>query len=600
MTEEKLARPQFIEKLSKFHYARLARCVVVSGNIHDVFPVTQGEKTDFVALEELLQCCLSSARYPCSNAEEKFIIITIKSDGINFVLSEDKDELKGMGSEELEKAESPLDIIRAMSEFLRRAAKARETLAQSKEEPRRYIRPLCFVVDQADMIFPNLDASRLGSQDRDAWRYFYDLLREEKIWADADSANQRPDLIILLTPTIAELQSKILNLRKVEVVDVPLPDEASLEKLVLKRFENQPALNAVMFLAKDARGLTLTTLDDLITAAIRDPQESALNRQTIISEVDKRIELELRGIVKLLRPEHDFGGVVGFKKLKARLNYLARWIDDPKRAPAGMTVVGPNGAGKTYTLNGWAKGMGRTVIEIAGGMRSKWFGETEVFLEKFEAAASAYGRVCVIVDQAETAFGSIHDPETYQAEASFTRHIVQMISNTKYRGKIFWVFITARPDLLDPDFVRSGRCSLFVPICDPEGDDAEDFFNWMMVNFAKEGITLSEKERKLLKEKAVKKDLEFSAGDYKKFIDDFIYGKRYQEEELKQEFDAEKFINMWRPSASRIGLERKFQLLLAAKYCDNWRELLPSQYQDMPESEIQSQIDELKFQLAIK
>ena len=233
-----LTRPQFIEKLSKLHYARLARCIVVSGNIHDVFPITQEEKTDFVPLEELLQYCLSSARYPCSNAEEKFIIITIKSDGINFVLSEDKDELKGIGSEELEKAESPLDIIRAMSGFLRKAARAREALAQSKEEQKHYIRPICFVIDQADMILPNLDASRLGPQDRDAWRYFYDLLREEKIWADAESANQRPDLIILLTPTIAELQSKILNLRKIEVVDVPLPDEASLEKLVLKRLEN--------------------------------------------------------------------------------------------------------------------------------------------------------------------------------------------------------------------------------------------------------------------------------------------------------------------------------------------------------------------------
>ena len=42
--------------------------------------------------------------------------------------------------------------------------------------------------------------------------------------------------------------------------------------------------------------------------------------------------------------------------------------------------------------------------------------------------------------------------------------MIQMIDDLPNRSRVVWALITTRPDLLDPDFVRSGRCSLFVPI----------------------------------------------------------------------------------------------------------------------------------------
>ena len=79
-----------------------------------------------------------------------------------------------------------------------------------------------------------------------------------------------------------------------------------------------------------------------------------------------------------------------------------------------------------------------------------------------------------VISQHIVAFGSIHSRDTHETEARLTRHIIQMIDDLEHRSKIVWALITTRPDLLDPDFVRSGRCSVFVPIFDPEGEDNGD------------------------------------------------------------------------------------------------------------------------------
>jgi hypothetical protein len=266
-----------------------------------------------------------------------------------------------------------------------------------------------------------------------------------------------------------------------------------------------------------------------------------------------------------------------------------------------MVVVGPNGSGKTFIIEGWAAGIGRVVFTIAGGMKSKWYGETGVLLEKFEAAAARYERTCVIIDEADDMLKALHDADAHETDKQFVRHLVQMIGNPKYRSKIFWVLITTRPDLLPPDFVRSGRCSLFVPICDPfEEKDIEDFFNWMLERFRRKGIALSEEEISLLQCKIRKEGQEFSAGDYRKFIDDLINGSDYFKNELHEDFFVKDFIASWKPSAVRIGLERKLQMLLLVLNCGEWPELIPSAYRGKDETEIREEIEDVKAELRFR
>ena len=156
------------------------------------------------------------------------------------------------------------------------------------------------------------------------------------------------------------------------------------------------------------------------------------------------------------------------------------------------------------------------------------------------------------------------------------------------------VLIPPRPDLLDPDFKRSGRCSLFVPVCDPEGEDFDAFFDWMIEILVKEGITLTEDTKVCLREKAKKEKYAFSAGDFRRFIDELVGELDYWQNEVKSSFDMPEFIRAWKPSAARIGPERRLHTLLAVKDAD-WRELVPASFRDMNERQIEMEISKLKL-----
>ena len=55
------------------------------------------------------------------------------------------------------------------------------------------------------------------------------------------------------------------------------------------------------------------------------------------------------------------------------------------------------------------------------------------------------------------------------------------MSDTKLRGRVTWLLMTARIHLLSPDIRRPGRAGdLIIPVLDPEGEDRAAFIRWMV------------------------------------------------------------------------------------------------------------------------
>ena len=50
--------------------------------------------------------------------------------------------------------------------------------------------------------------------------------------------------------------------------------------------------------------------------------------------------------------------------------------------------------------------------------------------------------------------------------------IASQMGDTRYRGKIIWMLLTSRPDLLPIDLKRQGRCEVHIPLFSPH-DAAE-------------------------------------------------------------------------------------------------------------------------------
>ena len=104
--------------------------------------------------------------------------------------------------------------------------------------------------------------------------------------------------------------------------------------------------------------------------------------------------------------------------------------------------------------------------------RSKYVGETEGNLQQVLAVLRSLGPVVVIVDEADAALGNRQaDGDSGTSSRVFSMIAAQM-GNTRYRGRIVWMLLTSRPDLLPIDLKRQGRAEVHIPLFYP-CEDAE-------------------------------------------------------------------------------------------------------------------------------
>src|SRR6202035_4916862 len=104
--------------------------------------------------------------------------------------------------------------------------------------------------------------------------------------------------------------------------------------------------------------------------------------------------------------------------------------------------------------------------------RSKYVGETEGNLEQILNVLRAMVPVVVVIDEADAALGNREGGGDSGASSRVFSMIASQMGDTRYRGKLIWMLLTSRPDLLQIDLKRQGRAEvhlqLFSPIDDGE------------------------------------------------------------------------------------------------------------------------------------
>ena len=185
----------------------------------------------------------------------------------------------------------------------------------------------------------------------------------------------------------------------------------------------------------------------------------------LISERKREIlERECFGLVEFLRPEHGFEVVGGMDEVKKDLALIAESIREDRRSrvPMGILFTGPMGTGKTFVAEAFAKESGLTTIKLKN-FRSKWVGATEGNLEKILNVIKAIGRVVVIIDEGDRAFGSGEGESDGGTSSRVIARIKEFMSDTTNRGRILFLVMTNRPDKLDVDLKRAGRLDRKIP-----------------------------------------------------------------------------------------------------------------------------------------
>lgn len=580
MTTVEAPKYEFFSQLARIINSGQARSIVISGNVNDLY--FNGE--NYVPLVPYLLR---------KTAISGLIQVVYELNGPVRLSGEDQAKLReawaawktgvdinALAIKELGNESSKVDLRRReFDQYLRdaigNATQALEFLRQLSICSRLTLREnLLIVIEAADMLLPSGDENVSRMNDSQLRR----IAIVTDWFSDPDFFSGK-DTVCLVTESRSQIHSRIARLPQVLGVETPAPDTATrrhflswnrvqptataipvpedIESTEAEASESSSQLDA---LAESTAGLTIHALRQLLLASAYSHRP--VSRDDVVLQVEQFIQTQLgEDVVEFKKPTHTLKDVVGAEGLKKFLaEYMLPRLKLPDdRALPGAAVAGPIGGGKTFIFEAVAAELDMPVL-VLKSIRSQWFGQTDVIFERLRRVLEALEKVVIFVDEADTQFGGVGEG-THETERRLTGKIQGMMSDTKLRGKVIWLLMTARIHLLSPDIRRPGRVGdLIIPVLDPVGQDRLDFIHWMLKPAGDAGANLTQ----WLDQEGLPSD--FSAAGFAALRSQIKAIPPKSEEELKASIGD--FIQ------PAIGQTRRYQTLQALVNCTR-RSLLP-------------------------
>ncbi|CAM2010492.1 AAA family ATPase [Acanthopleuribacter pedis] len=565
-------RPAFLNRLGREYSDRRKNLILLTGDTYGLF--WSSVANHFLSLEQLfvrelsqkfnvvMMDIASGLRFPNKTTEAEVIRVSESTDGV----SVPSNRIKSMQNMLAASAHNPLQAL----VLLQGIAEAFQRVRMLEEG----VRPLCVLFKFGGALFPTGGYDRLSEIDRQRLVFFLN-------WVADPGFQESPELLILINHTKAEVNQKILALPNVAHVEISLPDERERAFFIEHFVDQNPGLRFAggrKRFAADTAGLTLGNLNELMSVGLAEGNK--ITREQVVGEVNRIVQAQLGDIVKVTYPNHTPDDIIGNSATREIFTELFERCEDVETAVPAFIVSGPNGAGKTFQLEAFAAASGRVVIELAG-IRGSYFGETDRFFELLRWHILTLGKILILVDEAHTAFGSIHGGATHSTEKRLAGNVIKMMGDPRFFGKVVWAMMTSRPDLLDPDI--KSRAPVQVPIFDPEGEIRQTFLAEM---FRRKKIEVAAGDW----EPIMAKTDYYSARDYRNYTAEILATRR-----RRPGITPLEVLQRWSASRS-INAQREFQMLIAAQH-SSYPELLPERLRGWSDAELQQATDSLKARL---
>ncbi|MDO8435608.1 MAG: ATP-binding protein, partial [bacterium] len=242
---------------------------------------------------------------------------------------------------------------------------------------------------------------------------------------------------------------------------VPRPDEQGIAKalddsiLRYKRTVNEDDRASMHRLAV---GLTCRQVENIVAEGDVRPEVLGARRKELIRR-DYGDHLEF------FEPRWDLSDVGGSSEAVAELLLIAEAFKRGDRdVPSGIILAGQNGIGKTFLAKAFLGTLKRlTGVELRSPFDSL-LGASERNWERVATALRSAGQVGVLVDEADAVMGNRSGPNVHEVSKRLFAQQMKLMGDEAYRGKIFWILMTCRPDKLAPDVKRPGRCERVIPL----------------------------------------------------------------------------------------------------------------------------------------
>jgi AAA+ superfamily predicted ATPase len=328
------------------------------------------------------------------------------------------------------------------------------------------------ILDQASYLFPAGEPGRASLQTSSQ---LVTMLN----WAMSPHVKRLNMAFVLIDERLADLSDRLTGNPHVASIEVPLPAEEERRLFVESTGGTELAAVSDYTAAQLGRltaGISITDLNVLIQSARETGRR--LDAGVFRSLKKRLLERQCRGLLEFIEPKWTLDTVVGHDAAKTRLREDAALL---KRGaldtlPMGYLLCGPVGTGKSFLAQCVSGEIGVPCLMLKN-FRSKYVGETEGNLERVLAVLRAMGPVVVVVDEADAALGSREQDGDSGTSSRVFGMIAAQMGDTRYRGQIIWMLLTARPDLLPIDLKRQGRAEVHIPLFYPtdEGEIRQMF-----------------------------------------------------------------------------------------------------------------------------
>ena len=508
--------PHWAEELAGHYFSRTQSTFILHGNVRDI--VRYENSTD----KTLAGASGGSATYlPFTEyltkvlfAPRKFILQYDLSLGLRLVDPSMTDSFMRIlraidavsGSRwAAERPSDPHGILLFMQRFVR-AVSVRSDLESKR---------VAMVIDWADMVFPRAEITYLSQADRAA-----EIALDR--FASSSEVIEGDVTLVLLAEDLAGISSRIIDSAHTAAVRVPIPDEGDRRQFIewyadygadigMKNAHGSAWRKEIDAISAASAGLTLTqirhVLAEIDSGVLADSQRNLkeVERDKALSgDVEKTSSKPETSPVsswwtvlmerKRTMIERECGGMLEFvgsrsttldlvavhnlavNELRSDAALFRSGMVDA--VPSGYLICGPSGSGKSFMVRCFAGEAGVPCVELRN-FREKWVGTTEANLEKLLGVLSALAPVVVIVDEADAALGDrgAGEGDSGLSGRVFSR-LISFMGDSKNRGRVVWVLVTNRPDLLSIDLKRQGRAEKHIPLFPPQTkDDYEDLFS---------------------------------------------------------------------------------------------------------------------------
>ncbi|MDG1894702.1 MAG: ATP-binding protein [Fuerstiella sp.] len=567
--------PSWARQIAELYFSGTSCFFILHGNVHDLVPCKNGTKTEFLSLTEFL------GEYLFGRWD--IVLQHNLSKGLQALAGRDSErhqammrDLTGLFGHYRNWSRKPDDILLTLDQMIDRY------LVEDDHEKRKR---LAVVFDYGQYLVPPGEAVQIsGSIASRVVRFLG--------WARNPYIRRVNMAFCLVSENLSEVNDRLAQSPHVATVEVSMPDEAARQRFVDARADkvgkgDNPDLLTAKQLVSNSNGLSLLSLEHLLSQTSRSGGATSKQFRTLKKSA---IERQCGGFLEFVEPKHTLDLVVGHTAGCRRLRQDAQLISDGNSdaAPMGYLICGPVGTGKTFLAECYAGSIGIPCVKLKN-FRSKYVGETEGNLQRVLTVLRSLGPVIVIIDEADASLGDRNQSGDSGTSGRIFAMIAQQMGDTRYRGKIMWMLLTCRPDLLPIDLKRQGRAEVHIPLFYP--DNETEIRTMFEVMGRKNDVSVGMDDIKL-----DQRHMELSGADIESVV---LTARRVALLDGRSSVNSEDLegaLTEFIPSAQ--GLEKDMQEIAAVLECtqmdflnDEWRETLQS---EGGRSQLQQQLSKMR------